>query len=350
MRAVAGVSELIRFERFPAIRPHLLLGAIILWSLVTTPTVFHVAQVGDRWWALGALSSGPIAFVVRHRPVAAAAVLVIGATLLRLAFVGWTFSDPLEISAQASDRALAGFDPYGGFVYDQGRTAAVYPYGPLGLVTYRLGIPAEMLAVLGTSAVLIWQRAWLTLAFFNAWPQFLLAPAIGNNDFSVGFVLLGSLVLLPSRPKLAMALLAAAIAIKPYAAAWLLPGIGFAGASAGLIGLATSVICWFPVLFIWGPPSFAASVHALEATWNEQATLDHSSWAFADVPFMRLLAFPIGLAGLLVRSWRGVLLTGSLVFVVFLGFAPSAHAGYLGALIPVLGLALESPRNPGSRR
>lgn len=265
-----------------------------------------------------------------------------GATAIRIAFVGWTFSDPLEVSLQASDRALAGFDPYGGFVYEQGRTAAVYPYGPLGLVTYRLGIPAEMLAVLGTSAVLIWQRAWLTLAFFNAWPQLLLAPAIGNNDFSVGFVLLMALVVLPARPKLAMALLAAAIAIKPYAAAWLLPAIGFAGTSAGLIGFAASVILWFPVLFIWGLPSFVASMHTLEATWREQATLGHSSWAFADLPLMRLVAFPIGLAGLLVRSWRGVMLVGSVVFVTFLGFAPSAHAGYLGALIPVIGLALES--------
>lgn len=353
MQAVPSTRRLpatvLRFSHMPSIRQHLPMAAAILWSVVVAPIAVHVATAGGRWWALLALVAGPAAYVLRRRPVLAGATLVAGATILRVAFLGWSFSDPIETAYHASLRAFAGLDPYGGYIYTDGRAGAAYPYGPLGLVTYRLGIPGEMVAVIGTSAVLIWARAWLTLAFFNAWPQFLLSPAIGNNDYSVGLVLLASLVLLRRHPRVGVALLAAASAIKPYAAAWLLPAFGFVGLPTAAFGLGGLLVAWYPVLFIWGMPSFLASLSWMEAGRATQAAMEHSSWAFADLPVVRLLAGPLALAGLLFRSWRATVLLGTAAFVVFLGFAPSAHAGYIAVIVPIVGIALEGRFWSGSR-
>lgn len=320
----------------PSIRPHLLIGASVLWTLVTTPVVLYLSFADGRVWALPALACGPAAFALRRYPYAAGGLLAIGALILRVAYVGWSETDPIELSRLASIRAFSGENPYLG-TYANG---SPYSYGPLGLVTYRAGILGELLGTIGTSILLIHARAWMTLAFFGAWPLFLYSAVSGNNDYSAGFLLLLSLVVIRSHPKIGMVILAAAIAIKPYSAAWLIPAIGYGGAAAAAVAAAASLVFWAPVLFIWGLPSFLDALRRVDEIRDWQAGR-YPSWAFADIPALRLLILPFSFAGLIWRSWFAMALLGSAGFLVFLGFSPWAHHAYLAVVIPVIGLALE---------
>lgn len=330
------IASRIRLRSVPSIREHLLLGAILLWTLVTTPVALYLAFADARPWALPALLCGPIAFAARRRPVLAGAVLALGSLLLRIAYVGWSETDPLELSRLASIRALSGDNPYLG-IYANG---SPYSYGPLGLLTYRLGILGEVLGTIGTSILLIRARAWMTLAFFGAWPLFLYSSVSGNNDYSVGFVLLLALVVMRSRPIPGMMILAAAIAIKPYAAAWLIPAMGYAGLTAAAAGIATSLILWSPVLVLWGVPSFLDAVRKVDDIRYWQAGR-FPSWSLGDLPLLRSLIIPFSLAGLIWRRWTAVTLLGAAGFLAFLGFSPWAHHAYLAVVIPVVGITLE---------
>ena len=318
-------------------RPLLLEGAIVLWSLITTPFALYMAANTDRDWVLVALTGGPVAFMLRRRPYLAAAAIVAGGMVLRLSFLGLSSSDPIAVSLLAGARAFGGGNPFG-VAYEPGDL--YYAYGPLGLITYQAGIPGEVIATVATSAILAWGGAWITLALFNGWFQFLYMAVIGNNDYSVGFFALLALVLLLSRPKLGMGLLAAAIAIKPYVAAWAIPAAIFAGWSGALVGAVASLALWAPVLLVWGIPSFVRS--ALEAESSRASLRSVPSWAFADVPVLRLLIVPFSLAALWWRSWRAVLILGSLGFLAFLGFADRAPQPYLAFLLPIAGMAIES--------
>ena len=322
-------------RRLRGMRHRFLEGAIVLWTILTVPLAVFMALNTDRAWVLVACIGGPVAFLVRRRPAASGAVLIAATVVLRLSFLGLTHSDPIEVSNLAAQRALSGQNPYG-VTYAGGP----YPYGPLGLLSYLAGIPGEVIGAVATSVILVWARAWLTLAIFNGWPQFIYMPIIGNNDFSVGFLTLLALVLLLRRPIAGMALLALSIAIKPYSAAWALPAAIYAGWGGVAVALVVSLIAWSPVLFVWGIGSFVRSSVAAEALRGSLSAVP--SWSFADVPILRLLAIPASLAALVFRSWRGVVLSGALAFVVFLGFAPRAPQPYLGFLVPILGIALES--------
>ncbi len=322
-------------ERIPSIRPWLLEGGIVLWALLTTPLAIFMALESGRTWVLLALLGGPLAFVLRRTPMAAAAALVAGSMVIRLAWVGLAGSDPIVVSQMAAERAFSGLDPYA-VTYLGGS----YPYGPLGLLTYQAGIPGEVIGTVLTSALLAYGRAWMTLAFFNAWPQFIYTAVIGDNDYSVGFVLLLAIVVMRHRPTLGVVLLAASVAIKPYGAAWLLPAFGYVGLSAAAVGVVALAVLWAPVLLLWGIPSYLHAVEVSEASRPIQARL-FPSWTFADIPILRLLIVPFSVAGLFLRSWRAMALLGSAGFLAFIGFSPWSHASILAAVVPVIGLALE---------
>jgi hypothetical protein len=321
----------------PSIRPWLLPASIVLWSLAAVPFAVYMAVASGRTWVLLAIAGAPAAMLLRRRPHLAGTALIVAATILRLSWIGASSSDPIEISQLAAGRAFAGQNPYDGFVYAFGQP---YPYGPLGLLSNLGGIPLELIATIATSALLVWARAWMTLALFNAWPQFIYMAAIGNNDFSVGFVLVLALVVLRYRPRLGMVLLAAAIAIKPYAGAWAIPAAGYAGLVPAMIGGAASLLLWSPVLLIWGVPSYLRSVIVSDQLRSMEGSL-YPSWAFGDVWLFRMLVVPFSLAGLWLRSWPAMALLGTAGFVAFLGFSGWAHAGYVAVVLPVIGLTLE---------
>lgn len=300
-----------------------------------------------REYAITALLAVPVAVLLRRRPYAAAGAIVAGSLVLRLAWIGLNPTDPLENAAYAFDRLMAGANPYDGHVYPNGTT---YAYGPLGIVLYRAGVAGEVLAAIGISAVLAWHRAWLTLVAINGLPLFLFNSVNGASDHLPTFLLASALTLVPIRPAVAGAVLAAAIAVKPYAAAWLLPAIGLGGWGLAAVAGVTSVLLWAPVLFVWGIPSFLASIRGLEELRRSSVGLA-ASWTIADAPGLRLLVVPFSLAGLVWRSWRGMLLLGAAGFFVFLGFAPWANWAHMLPLVVVVGMALESnlPRDADMR-
>ena len=141
----------------------------------------------------------------------------------------------------------------------------------------------------------------------------------------------------------AMMLLSLAIAIKPYAAAWLIPAMGHVGLTVALIaGIASTLVFWAPVVFVWGLPEFVASSRQIDADRTQQASLyPNWTWSFADQPVLRMLAVPVSGLGLLLRSWSAMALIGCATFVIFLGFSSWAHVAYLAVVIPVLGVIME---------
>jgi hypothetical protein len=142
-----------------------------------------------------------------------------------------------------------------------------------------------------------------------------------------------ALILLPRRPLIGAGTLAFAASLKPYAAAWFLPVIGFSGLSAGLVLVVATLILWSPLL-VWGPLGFLRSMElARAARIVPQDAID--------APILRWLAVPIAAAGLLVRRWEWMVLVGALTFVVFLFMDRWASLGYWVAVGPITGIALE---------
>ena len=72
-------------------------------------------------------------------------------------------------------------------------------------------------------------RSWLTLALYAGLPFAVYLTTTGVNDYSPGFLILSAMLLSGRTPCLGAAVLAVAASIKPYAFAWFLPAIGFAG-------------------------------------------------------------------------------------------------------------------------
>ena len=66
-------------------------------------------------------------------------------------------------------------------------------------------------------------------------------------------------------PLLGAALLALAVAFKPYALAWLPGLIGFAGIGPLLVFLGASAVLWLPALVAWGSGSVLWSLREAEA-------------------------------------------------------------------------------------
>jgi hypothetical protein len=308
--------------------------AIALFAgLACFTAIRYLADALGRPAALIALVTIPAALLLRSRPWYAAAAMIVGATILRIAHIGLFPTDPLESAYDAFGRILAGQNPYG-----EQSDGPTYAYGPLGLLVFQLGIPGEIIAAAGTSIVLAWRRAWITLALFSSFPLLLFTASTGANDHTPTFLLSLGLVLLQAHPKLGAVLIACAVAVKPYAAAWVLPAVGIGGMPVLAVGAATTAALWAPLL-VWGPASFLESLSVLEAGWLAAQRL-HPSWGI-DVPVLRWLAVPLTTAGLFVRSWRGACLLGVAAFAVYLGFAPWANVAHFVPIVAVMGLALE---------
>lgn len=302
--------------------------AVAVYAVLIVYAARHVADA-ERPIAWLALLTIPLAVV---RPAVA---MILGALILRVAFVGFTPTDPIDNAHYAFDRAFSGQNPYAGHVYPNG---TAYVYGPLGLVSYQLGIPGEILASLGTSIILAHQRAWVTLGLFSSFPLLLFTASTGANDHSPTFLLVAALVLMRSHGKTGAALLACAAAVKPYALAWALPAVGFGGLSVLAVWAITTALLWAPVLG-WGPGSFIKSVQSVQGDWAATGQL-HASWGL-NIPVLSWLALPIAFGSLFVHSWRGMALIGASVFAVFLGFGAWANVANLVPLVAVVGLALE---------
>lgn len=280
-------------------------------------------------------------------------VVLVGCGItLRAAMLHIGPSDVADVTRIAMMTVQFGGDPYG-IGYPASRPpGAAFPYGPLALLWYLPSVQDPSLVEFGVSVLLLVAFAIragngrpIGLAVFALAAPIVLATVDGSNDTSAGLLILAGLVLAGKRPALGAAVLAAAVAFKPYALAWVPPLVLWAGLPA-LLGFAiASVIAWAPVLFVWGPASYLRSLamaqetHLREAYWSLGAIVDGIAPGAGRVleTARYFLSGAIAVIfGRGVRSMDGVIVVGTVVFIVaqFGGYFGSYV--YLAAIAPIL--------------
>jgi len=280
-------------------------------------------------------------------------VLILCGLALRLSVMGREASDVADVTTNAIRMMNAGFDPYGIPYMASRPMGAAFPYGPVALFWYQpFRHDPAMLEFLVSVGLLCYfgLRAAngrpIGLAVMALAPPLVLAAMDGSNDTSAGLFILAAIAVGVSRPLAGAAILAVAIAFKAYAVAWLPAYLAWAGLPAVLAFAGASVVAWAPVLFHWGPDSFMKSLamaqqtHMREAYWSFAAILDSIAPGAAPRALETIRYVVAGGAALvgarLVRSMDGVIVVGTLAFVLaqFGGYFGSYV--YLAAIAPVL--------------
>ena len=277
------------------------------------------------------------------------AALVVAGVAMRLDLLHAGTSDVLTVTRSAIETALAGGNPYGVGYATSSPPGAPFPYGPLALAWYvpfqgdpRVVETAVSFLVLGLLAA---RGRPLGLAVYALALPLILTASDGSNDTSGGLLLLAALVVLPRNPLGGAALLALATAFKPYAAAWLIPLLWWAPV-AGSIGFAVvSLLAWAPVVLVWGVPAFLDSLGQSQAihagpyyslgAWLSsilggvsEPLLDRLRYLFGAVTAVATLPF--------VRSGRGVVVAGLLIYLVTLYTGFWSTFAYLASIAPLV--------------
>jgi hypothetical protein len=285
----------------------------------------------------------------RVAPLAIGLMLVAGVAL-RASVQIHTGSDVMQVTAAAIQQVLAGGNPYG-VGYEVSRPpGAPFPYGPLALLWYAPlqanGWVLELVVSCVVLNLLALRGRMLGLAIYAFGPTLIATASDGSNDTSVGLVLLAAFTLAARRPVLGALLLAVAVALKPYAAAWAPAFLVWGGWPVIAVFLAASLVLWSPVILMWGVGNFVRSLDLANAVhlrpfWSLGALYE----AIFPGPAPRvtldqariLLGTALAVATLRwSRSLDGVILAGTLVYLVtlFAGFW-STYA-YFGAIAPIL--------------
>ncbi|CAN5686156.1 hypothetical protein BH24CHL8_BH24CHL8_08360 [soil metagenome] len=317
-----------------------LLVAALLLAGVGTP---RSTQVFCLFLVLGALFLS-LRFRIGH---AAVAVLLVVGVLMRSAFVGAGQSDVLAVTGMAIEHMLGGGNPYGVGYPGPSSTGAPFAYGPLALLWY---LPStdprvvEMSVSLLILLILAIRGRPLGLAVYAVSAALLVTASDGSNDTSAGLFLLIALLAAQRSPLAGGALLALAVAFKPYALAWLPPLLAFGGLGGALLGFgAVALATWGPVLLIWGPGAVLTSLRMAEAV-HERAYYSLAYGLTMD-PALRPLLEPLRFmaGGLLavgsrvvVRSSASMILWGAAIFLVTLFLGYWSTFAYFAALAPVL--------------
>ena len=186
--------------------------------------------------------------------------IVTSGVLLRLAYIGTGFSDPMVVTEAARERVLDGLSPYGVGYAQSVPAGAPFPYGPLALLD---SIPLELAAAAGL-LVLLRHRPW-SLAVMAGFPPFIFLASAGNNDYLPAFLLTAGLL----GPRWLIGL---SVAVKPYTVVFL--------PLAGWTGLGVAVVGFLPALVWGGLPESLAMVSAMHRP-----------------SLLRWLAIPLTLAG-----------------------------------------------------
>lgn len=280
-------------------------------------------------------------------------VLVVCAVMLRAAMFGTHASDVSDVTRAAIGFAYGGGNPYGFGYFESRPMGAPFPYGPIDLYWYAPFAFDPTVLEVGVSiaiTIMLAIRAAggrpMGLAIFAVAPPLVLASVDGSNDTSAGLFILAALVIAAQRPKLGAAVLAVAVAFKPYAIAWLPPLVALAGLPALLAFGAASLVAWAPVIYPWGVGSYLKSLSMAQEThlrasyWSLGAILN----SFAADAIARALEtaryFVAGVVAIYgsarIRTMDGVIVVGTLVFLIaqFGGYFGSYV--YLAALAPIL--------------
>jgi hypothetical protein len=288
-----------------------------------------------------------LSFRWRIAPVALLAMLAAGIDL-RLAFVNTTYSDVGVVTRAAIERFLAGGNPYGVGYSVSTPPGSPFVYGPLVLLWY-LPWPHpgrfDMLISMAILAALVARGHLLGTAIYATSPILLTLASDGSNDTSAGLLILLALVVMGRAPRMGAFLLGFAIAFKPYALAWAPALLAWAGLSAAIPLLASAAILWLPALIVWGPSaiaySFVLSQRIGVAPWY---SLGQALTRFGnpvprevlDVLRYFIGAVTAGSVALTVRSSRGVIVGGILVFLATLYTGYWSTFGYFSAIAPVI--------------
>ena len=275
----------------------------------------------------------PALVIVRRHAVAAVAVIVGGALLLRIGYWDTGTSDQLVVTQAALREVLAGGNPYGRGYAETLPPGAPFPYGPLALVLHAPGKWAELVASAVVLIVVARERAWYTLAILAAALAAVGMTVAGTNDYVPGALLTTGLLAVRQHPRAGAVLVALAAGVKPYAAAWFLPLVGYAGLQVVLPLIATAAAAWSPLL-LWGPATYVRSLQMAQAIHADEVNA-------LDLPHLRVLAVPVALASLAVRSWRGMAASGVLIFAIVMFLDSWASQAYWMAVLPIVGIVTE---------
>lgn len=283
----------------------------------------------------------------RIGPAVVVVLLLVGLALRAAPSTG--FSDVLTVTEAAIREALAGGNPYGHGFEQSYPPGAPFAYGPLALLWYlpSLDDPGtlELLVATAVLVLLALRGRLLGLAVYAVTPALVVATGDGSNDTTAGLLILVALLVAVRAPVAGAVLLAAAVAFKPYALAWLPGLLAYGGLVAPLVAfIVTSALFWLPTLVAYGAremlwsyreadalhgPAYYSLAYALEAP----EALPRPFWNGLRI------AVGVGLAVgnlLFVRSAAALIVGGTLVFgaTLFLGWWGSF--AYLSAVAPIL--------------
>ena len=277
-------------------------------------------------------------------------VVIVCGVMLRWSVSNQEASDVSDVTRAAIMDMTAGINPYGiGYVVSR-PPGASFPYGPVDLFWYLpfLQDPTQLemlvtFVLLGFFGFRAAAGRPIGLVVFALAPPLVLASQDGSNDTSAGLFILIALALAVKRPALGGAVLAVAVAFKPYALAWLPPLILWAGFPV-IFGFAiASFVAWSPVLFVWGPASYLRSLamaqqtHLRDAYWSLASVWDGIDPGTAPRALETIRYFLSGavavLGGLRVRSIDGVIVVGAVAFMI------AQFGGYFGSYVYVAAVA-----------
>lgn len=284
-----------------------------------------------------------------HIPHGAILVLLVCGLALRAAAVGGGWSDVMLVTQAAIRTMLDGADPYGIGYAQSIPPGAPFAYGPLALLWYLpvLGNPGrlELLLTMGLLGVLALRGRPLGLALYATLPALLVTSTDGSNDTSAGVLLLVALLVAQRKPVAGAALLALAVAFKPYALAWLLPLLAYGGVPMPLLAfVVTSLVAWGWAVLAWGPVPILDSLRRADAL-HPQAyyslawVVDGSRFMPAEAWGMVRYAAGAVIASLgwaWVRTARSFVIVGVAVFLVTLFTGWWSTFAYLAAIAPVV--------------
>lgn len=309
-------------------------AAVILFASFALVTAGGATVFGHPE-ALLALLAVPAAIAGRSRPWRFALALIAGGLWLRIVFALYgEVTDQLIVSRAALDLVLSGGVPYGVGYAESIPPGAPFPYGPLAMLTSPAWIWGEIAFAGATMALVAWTRSWLTLAAYASYWTIVDLSTAGLNDVAPGFFITAALLALRSRPWLGALLIAVAAGLKPYAGAWF-PGVVGVGGLTGLAVLAAaSAAVWLPAVVAWGPGAIIRSFEMARAvhTVSENAL---------NVPALRILAAPVAIVALFLRSWWMAAVSGLAIFSIVLFLDSWASLGYLIAIAPITGILVE---------
>jgi hypothetical protein len=277
-------------------------------------------------------------------------VLILCGLALRLAVIDREASDVADVTRMAILAMIGGDNPYGVGYWASRPEGAAFPYGPVALLWYLpFRIDPAMLELLVSMALTGYfgiraaRGRPIGLAIFALAPPLVLASMDGSNDTSAGLFILAALAIGSRWPIAGASILAIAVAFKPYAVAFLPGFILWAGLASLVAFVATSVVAWSPVLFNWGVESYLRSLamaqgtHLRDAYWSLAAVVERIVPGVDARVLETLRYFAAGAVGVLgalkVRSMDGVIVVGTLAFVI------AQFGGYFGSYVYIAAVA-----------